>query len=115
MSDLNPARDAYIAGLRELADWLEKHPDVELPTTDRLLVPLSTNLAVEEFAAAHDLTVEIDEDGNAAVDVKFGPIAFHAYGYADFKQHVAQLNEKTARNWANQNGMVIQPRDGGAE
>lgn len=111
----NPDRDTYIAGLRDLADWLEKHPDVELPTTDRLLLPLTTNPALEEFASAHGLTVEVDEDGNASANLKFGPITFHAYGYANFQEHVKQLNERQARSWADKNGMVIEPREGGDE
>ncbi|MPY47064.1 hypothetical protein [Streptomyces acidicola] len=105
-------RAEYIAGLREIADWLEQHPDADLPSTDRLLLPLSTNPAVEEFAATLGLTAEIDEEGNAAVDLKFGPIAFHAYGYADFTEHVKEHHERQARNWADKNGMVIQPREG---
>lgn len=111
----NPERDDYIAGLRQVAAWLEKNPDADHPTTDRLLLPLSTNAAVEEFAAAHGLAVEVDSEGNAAANLQFGPITFHAYGYADFKEHLKLHNERLARDWADKNGMVIEPRAGGDE
>ncbi|MER6350564.1 hypothetical protein ABT186_01605 [Streptomyces sp. NPDC001634] len=114
-SSLNPNRDEYIAGLRELADWLEQHPEYGTPVTSQMLLPLTTNSAVEDFAAAHGLTVEVDDDGNASTDIKFGPISYHAYGYADFNKHVKQLNERRARTWAAKNDMVIQPREGGDE
>ncbi|WP_405883555.1 hypothetical protein OG747_36260 [Streptomyces sp. NBC_01384] len=107
-------RTEYIAGLREFADWLEQNPQIEAPTNSRMLLPLTTNPAVEEFANIHGLTVEVDSDGNASADLKFGPIVYLAYGYADFQEFVKQNNEKQARDWADKNDMVIQPRDGGA-
>ncbi|MGW0920182.1 hypothetical protein ACWD3J_14330 [Streptomyces sp. NPDC002755] len=113
-SSQNPARSGYIAGLRELADFLEQHPDIEAPYSDRFLLPLTTNPAVEEFAATHGLDVEVDANGNTEAVLHFGPIKYVAYGYADFAEFCKQNNEKQARSWADQNGMTIQPCDGGA-
>lgn len=113
-SSQNPTRDEYIAALRQFADWLEQHPQYSTPVTSQLLLPLSTNSAVEEFAAAHGLAVKVDDDGNASTDVQFGPISYHAYGYADFTAFYEQSNERQARTWADRNGMVIEPREGGA-
>ncbi|MFJ3984335.1 hypothetical protein [Streptomyces fungicidicus] len=109
-SSQNSDRDAYINSLRELADWLEQHPDVEAPMSNRFLLPLTTNQAVEEFAATHGLTVEVDSNGNTEAILHFGSIDYVAYGYADFSEFCKQNNEKQARTWADQNGMVIEPR-----
>lgn len=113
-SSQNPGRDGYIAGLRQLADWLEVNPDVAAPSSGRFLLPLTTNPAVEEFAAPHGLDVEVDSNGNTEAVLHFGPIKYVAYGYADFNEFCKENNEKQARNWADKNGMIIQPRDGGA-
>lgn len=110
-SSQNPDRGAYVAALRQFADWLEQHPEYGTPTTSQLLLPLTTNSAVEEFAAAHGLAVQIDDDGNASTDVKFGPISYHAYGYEDFAAFCKQNSENQARTWAERNDMVIQPRE----
>ncbi|MFI6854551.1 hypothetical protein [Streptomyces sp. NPDC050416] len=104
-------RSEYITGLRELADWLEQHPDVAVPSDERMLLPLLTNTAVEEFAATHGLTIETDSDGNMAVDLRFGCITYHVYGYVDFAEHRKKGEEKQARAWADSNDMVIQPRE----
>lgn len=112
----NPDRDAYIAGLRELADWLERNPDVAFPRYSReITIPLHANPQVEEFARAADLEVVTDEVGNASASVTFGAIVYRAYGYADWDQHIAQHHETQARRWADKNDMVIQPREGGDE
>lgn len=107
-------RDAYIDGLRDLAEWLEKNPTVTVPSSDKLLLPLHTNEAVEQFAAEHGVTFAIDENGNASLDFDFGPITYHAYGYADFKQYCADHDERRAREWADGNGMTIRPAANGS-
>jgi hypothetical protein len=107
------ARAEYIGGLRQFADWLEQHPDVEAPTGDRMLLPLTTNPAVEEFAAAHDLVVKVDSNGNTEAALHFGPITYVAYGYADFDKFCEQSAERQARQWAAKNSLVIQSHDGG--
>ncbi|UPZ27732.1 hypothetical protein MUK60_07770 [Streptomyces sp. LRE541] len=114
-SSQNTARDKYIDSLRKFADWLEQNPDVATPSSERFLLPLTTNPAVEEFAATHGLDVEVDSNGNTEAVLHFGSIKYVGYGYADFGEFCKQNNEKQARNWADNNGMVIQPRDGGAE
>lgn len=112
----NPERDAYIAGLREIADWLEQNPDAAFPrySTD-INVPLMDNAKVEEFASAVGAEIGFDENGNASADIKFGSIVYHAYGYADWDRHIADRSESQARTWADENDMVIQPREGGDE
>lgn len=107
------ARDEYIAGLREFADWLERHPEVKAPTHERMLLPLSTNSAVEEFAAEHELTVEVDSHGNTEATLRFGPLAYVAYGYANFKEFCEQRAEEQAREWAEKNSMALEPVDEG--
>ncbi|WP_432053656.1 hypothetical protein [Streptomyces sp. bgisy022] len=105
-------RNAYIASLRKFTDWLEQHPDVSTPMSERFLLPLTTNEAVREFAATHGLDVEVDANGNTEAVLHFGSIQYVAYGYADFIEFCKQSSEKQARTWADKNNMVIQPRDG---
>ena len=114
VSSQNPDRDAYIAGLRELADWLEQHPSVAVPYIKEISVPLRSNERVAEFAAAAGAVVETDEEGNAEARAQFGALTYYAYGYADWDRHLADHYENQARTWADKNGMVIQPREGGA-
>lgn len=112
-SSQTPGRDEYIASLRQFADWLEQHPDVNAPTSNRFLLPLTTNPAVEEFATTHGLTVKVDSNGNTEAILHFGSIEYVGYGYADFNEFCKQNSEKQARSWADKHGMVIEPRDGG--
>ncbi|MET9222427.1 hypothetical protein ABZX65_27185 [Streptomyces sp. NPDC003300] len=103
------AREEYIAALREFADFLEANEDVREPHGQRFLLSLSTNAAVEEFAAAHGLEVSYDADGNSEAPMLFGPITFLAYGYADFDAHCELTAERNARTWAERKGMTIVP------
>ena len=105
------ARDEFITGLREFADWLEQNPEVQEPGDQRLLLALMTNPAVEEFAAGHGLTVVHDGEGNASCDLTFGPIVYHAYGYVDFVGHCKAAHERNARSWAQKNGLEIVPAE----
>ncbi|WP_329131419.1 hypothetical protein OG552_10160 [Streptomyces sp. NBC_01476] len=101
-------RATYVASLREFADFLESNPDVTVPTTQRtLLLSLSLNSAVEEFAAKHGLTVVFDAEGNASADMTFGPVIYHAYGYVDFAEHCDRNAERAAREWAERKGLEI--------
>lgn len=106
-------RAQYVAGLRGLADWLECSA-APVPTSQRLLLPLHSNPAVEAFAAEHDLEVVYDREGNASADLRFGQITYHAYGYVDFAEHCERSNERQARAWADQNGLVLRPAGEGA-
>lgn len=103
-------RAEYIAALRQLADYLDAHADVQLPS-DRLLIVMHTNSAVEALATEHGLTVAYDAEGNASCDLVFGPIQYHAYGYTDFTAHSARLTEENAQRWAAEQGMTIVPAD----
>lgn len=109
MNDIIPSdpRAVYVAGLREFADFLESNPDVTVPDGQRLLLSLSTNPVVEEYAAEHGLTVDYDNEGNASADMRFGAIRFHAYGYVDFAKHCEANDERGARTWADRNGLEI--------
>lgn len=105
-------RAELIVGLRALADALEANASMPLPVVNsRWLVPLTTNAAVEEFAAGRGLTVEYDDEGNAGADVPFGPMTYHVYGYIDFAEHCERRAEKDARQWAERNGLEIRPVD----
>ncbi|WP_133258170.1 hypothetical protein [Streptomyces sp. V2] len=106
-------RAELIAGLRGLADALESDVSLPLPVGQTLHVPLSTNAAVEEFAAERGLTVEYDGEGNASVDIAFGPMTYDAYGYVDFGEHQKRRAERNARDWAERNGLEIRPVDAG--
>ncbi|MET9073939.1 hypothetical protein ABZX95_17565 [Streptomyces sp. NPDC004232] len=114
VSSENPKRDEYIAGLRELADWLEQNPKTSVPSYGEILLPLMANEAVVAHAAAAGLEVRYDSKGNASAVAKLGAVTYRAYGYADWDQHYAQHQEQRARDWADKNDMVIQPREGGA-
>lgn len=107
-------RTASVAGLRALADWLESNPAVPALSDQRLLLALSTNAAVEEFATAQGLDVAFDDEGNASCNLKFGPIQYFAYGYADFAEHCERSAERRARQWAARKGLEIRPAEGGA-
>ena len=105
------ARDAFVDGLREFANFLESYPDVETPRDEKFLLALHTNDAVLSFAARFDRAedVRIDNDGNASFQLAFGPIVYHAYGYADFEDFRNRLHESHARNWAAKHNMALVP------
>jgi hypothetical protein len=103
-------RSAFIAGVREFADWLEANPQFTTPLDERFLLALHTNPAVEEFAAERDLTVDYDDEGNASVDLRFGPITYHVYGYVDFAEHCERNRERQARSWADRKGLALVPQ-----
>ncbi|MEV8474901.1 hypothetical protein [Streptomyces sp. NPDC051173] len=105
------ARDAYVQGLRDLADWIDAHPDAPVPSYDRLLVPLHTNAAVCEAASVLGVAEVYDTEGNASFDLPFGPIEYRFYGYVDFEEHCAIHDERSAHRWADVNGMTIRPAD----
>ncbi|WP_425832635.1 hypothetical protein [Streptomyces fractus] len=104
-------RGEFIAGLRALADFLESTPTIPCASSERLLMPLHTNSAVEEFASVHSLTVQYTKDGNAYADLLFGSVTYHVYGYVDFTAHLARQDETHARTWAKQHGMEIHPAE----
>ncbi|WP_338699137.1 hypothetical protein V2W30_22500 [Streptomyces sp. Q6] len=102
-------RSEFIAGLRALADFLEQTPSVRCSSTETLLLNLRTTSAVEEFARQLELPVRYDDEGNATSILRFGPIAYEAFGYVDFDQHLAVKSERDARRWAEQHGLEMRP------
>ena len=104
-------RDAFVDGLRQFADFLDSHPDVETPRDEKFLLALHTIDAVVSFAARFDRAdeVQIDADGNASFELAFGPIVYHAYGYADFDDFCNRLYESRARDWAAKHNMALIP------
>ncbi|MEX3101185.1 MULTISPECIES: hypothetical protein [unclassified Streptomyces] len=102
-------RAELIAGLRALADALEADVSMPVPGTQKLNVYLPTNAQVGQFAAERGLAVEYDDEGNASVDITFGPMTYHVYSYADFEEHRERWAEKDARKWAERKGLEIRP------
>lgn len=105
MTDTDRAQ--FTAGLRQFADFLDAHEQYPTPSDQRILLSLLTNDAVTEFAQQHGLNTAADGEGNLSVDLCFGPIVYHAYGYVDFAAHQAAHNERQARNWADRNGLEL--------
>lgn len=105
----------YIDGLRALANFLESDPSLRTPSSQQLLIPLMTNEAVEEFAAGRGVSVDYDGEGNASVDLLFGPLTYHVYGYVDFDEHMARGRERQAREWVAAQGLELQPAAGANE
>jgi len=112
MTELEMARRAdLVAGLRGLADALESDVSMPLPYSKDFSVPLSTNGAVEEFAAGRGMTVVYDGEGNARAEIELGPVSYYVYGYRDFDEHCERRAERDARRWAESKGLEIRPVD----
>lgn len=102
-------REQFVAGLRDLADWLEETPQVPVPGNPQsVLLYLRTDEEVVRLAEAIGHTAD-RADHVAAFDVVFGPITYHVYGYEDFAAHLDRNQEATARDWAARHGMAIAP------
>lgn len=100
-------------GLPELADWAAAYQVDLTQAIERMLLPLGTTRAVEEFAARCGLTVAYDEEGNASAERSFGPVVLHAYGYVDVEQHRGRSEERLARRYAERSGLALVPVSGG--
>lgn len=111
MTTTTRLRDAFVDGMREFADFVDSHPDVQTPHRQKLLLALHTNDAVLAFAARFGRAkdVRIDNDGNASFDLSFGPVVYHAYGYLDFTDHCKRQAESRARDWAAEHNMALIP------
>ena len=70
----------YIAGLREIADWWEQHPEVEPPVDQRVLVYVQTKEDLADVARALGRAEKYGDDNWFGVKRKFGPIYLDAYG-----------------------------------
>lgn len=103
----NDLRAEFTAGLRQFADWLDANTDYPVPARNQVLLPLTANPAVEEFAAKFGLSTVADKEGNLSAEVSFGPVSYLAYGYVDFTAHLAASNEHQARTWAAKHGLQI--------
>lgn len=117
VSALTEDQARYVSGLVELAGWLSRNPDA-IPEFDveKLLLPLQTNAAVEDFAARHGLTVSYNDEGNSSVELTFGRVKMRAYGYVDFAEHWERLRQRDAESFAAEHGLALVPTDvdGGA-
>src|SRR4051812_28440524 len=102
----------FATGLYDLADWLTEHDIPLLGSTERILYPLHTNAAVEDFAARAGLSVVYDDEGNASATATFGPVCFHVYGYADRAATFRRHDERQARQFAAENGLELVPAAG---
>lgn len=85
MTAPDDARRAFVAGLRELATFIETHPDLPLPSSAASEVgpyPTGTDAERREVIerAAHVLDVEpVHRGGGHYVAVRtFGPVAYRA-------------------------------------
>lgn len=111
-------RAGFISGIHRFATWLEQHPDVEAPRDKRLLLACHTNDAVAAFATEHGISpdlVRYDEEGNASLDLEFGPVSYHVYGYRDFEQHCEDAAARQAQRYARSHGLSLVPDDSGRE
>lgn len=109
MNDID-ARAQYLAGVRELITWLEQNPTQPLPVSREFNVPVSTNSAVEEWAANNDMAddaVQYDKEGNASISLRFGPVTLHVYGYVNFAEHCDRTDGRNAREYAEKHGLVL--------
>ena len=114
VSALTEDQASYVSGLVELAGWLSRNPDgIPELAVEKLLLPLNTNAAVEDFAARHGLTASYNDEGNASVDVTFGRVKLHAYGYVDFAEHWEHLRQRDAESFAAEHGLALVPTDDG--
>jgi len=110
-STLTEDQAAYVSGLIELAGWLSQNPDGIPGIRARLLLPLSTNAAVEDFAARHGLSVSYDDEGNASAGLAFGRVVFDAYGYVDFDEHCERTDREAAERFATRHGLALVSAD----
>jgi hypothetical protein len=100
-------RTGFIEGLRALAGWLEENPAAPVPYVQDVQVPVTTNAQVEEAAAALGVDPVYDAEGNASIEVTLGALKYRVYGYADFSEHLERHHERSARQWAERQGLVI--------
>ena len=89
--DYTPARQAFITGLRDLADYLARHPAVAIPPygTEILLSAASTDdggcAQVDRFA--RQLGVPVDNElaysGHYGAARSFGPVGYRMVAISD--------------------------------
>jgi hypothetical protein len=96
------AREAFIAGLRQLARFLASHPAAPVPKwgTSILLTTHGTDdedrRAVDEFAAVTGamITDEWDEDGRYLATRMFGVVEYKAVAHSE--AHMAEYHARQA-------------------
>ncbi|GGV33946.1 hypothetical protein GCM10010182_67210 [Actinomadura cremea] len=103
------ARDEYIKGLRDLADFIESHPELPLPTGSSV-GPYVTGTDEEERAEvdriATILGVTASGDTHYIASRSFGPVTYEAIAIA--ADHMARYDALMSyRN-------VVEPTTGGA-
>jgi hypothetical protein len=107
-------REAFIAGLRDLADFLAAHPGVAVSEQATSIGPTAygdyddETRQIEAFAAAAGLEVTDDRPSGGKIQASraFGPVTYHAFTYS-----LARLAETDARNSYAGNVQVDAPAD----
>lgn len=109
MNEIIPSdeRTTFVTALREFADFLEANPTAPIAGLNWQGAPVHVNPEVEVFASEQGATPVYDAEGNASVVLRFGPIEYRVYGYADFDEHCERSRETNARTWAEQQGLEI--------
>lgn len=106
------AREAFVAGLRALADFLTAHPGVAVSrqATTIGLSPYGDDETdareIAAFAAAAGVDVLDDRANDGAIQASFafGPVTYKAFSYS-----AATLAESDARNSYARNVMIDAP------
>jgi hypothetical protein len=113
-------RAAFVAGLRELAAFIEAHADVPVPAYPSLLCGVGAGDPVRQFGAAHGFDVdENDEYRTVDCSPRFGPLEYQVYGYDDEAHAHELVHRLQAEGYATKHNLALvpvsdAPADGGA-
>lgn len=106
-SDGQDAREAFVAGLRELADFLAADPAVPVPKYGETIL-LTTHgdddenrRAVDEFAAAVGAAAPDgwDEYGSYAASRAFGPVTYKAVAHSAASMDLYHESQRVAQEY----------------
>lgn len=103
-------REQFIQGLRQLVDWLTVNPDAPLPNS-LVCIPLHNNEPVRQLAEHLGTDLVTDAEGNCSTEITFGPIQYHAYGYADWTGHIDRRAAENAENYARRHNLTLTPKE----
>lgn len=101
-------RAEFVAGLRALADFVAAHADVPVPAFPSLSNPVGAADEVRAFGAAHGLAVtEGGKQASTTVRVCFGSLEYQVYGYDDWDTAHEHVQQRQARNYADEHGLAL--------